>query len=531
MAVPRSVRWPVLTLCAVLTAATACTSSPKTPAQTGPQLDPRIQKIMDKPIYQHGQFGLLVVDPASGRTVSSLNPARLFVPGSTTKLFTVSTALDAFGSDHRTTTPLLTTGQVSGDTLTGALVLVASGDLTMGGRAKTDGTVDYEPVDHTYANAFPQLAALTPEDPLAGVDNLARQVRQRGITHVKGDVVVDSRLFVADPDLTTNPTPMMINDNVVDILSTPTTPGRPATLSWRPQTQGNSVAYHVMTVPKGQASAITTTPGPNGSITVTGTLAADAKPWLATVPIADPSAFARTAVIEAMQRAGVTVDATATGPDPAPPATAPTGTPLATLVSPPFKEDAKLILKVSLNVGADLMVCRLAVAKGSRNCEDGFASIKDFDSKAGVDPAQASQADGQGGVQGDAFTPQAFIPLLRYWTTRPEAELFRESLPILGVNGDLALYTADTPARGKVFAKTGTVAIPNSLNGAILVKGRAMAGYLDTGGGHYQVFNLVFNDTQAASADQILAIADDIDAISALLQQDAGTASPSGSGS
>ncbi|WP_234367488.1 D-alanyl-D-alanine carboxypeptidase/D-alanyl-D-alanine endopeptidase [Streptomyces pluripotens] len=494
-------------------------------------LDPRIQKIMDKPVYRYGQFGLLVVDPATGRTITSLNPERLFVPGSTTKLFTVSTAWDTFGSDHRTTTPVYAQGPVTDGTLDGNLVLVAQGDLTMGGRTKPDGTLDYRPVDHTYADAVPGYATLTPENPLAGLNSLAEQVRSSGITHVNGDVVIDDRLFAPDPALVTDPTPIIINDNLIDILSTPTQPGQQATFTWRPQTARNKVSYHVMTVAKGKPTAITAEVGADGVIAVTGTLAADAKPWLVTAPVTDPAAFARTAFIEALDRAGVSVAATPTGPDPAPPAKAPSGDPVARLVSAPFSQEATLILKVSHNLGADLLVCLLAVQRGSRDCEDGFASIKAFNDKVGVDPAQASQADGQGGVDGDAFTPRAFIPLLKYWTTTPEAAQFREALPILGSSGDLALVGTDSPAKGKVFAKTGTRAAGNSLTGQVLVTARAMAGYLDTGDGRYLPFVVVFNDALVDSTDGVLSIAADIAQISALLQEDNTAASASGAAS
>jgi D-alanyl-D-alanine carboxypeptidase/D-alanyl-D-alanine-endopeptidase (penicillin-binding protein 4) len=498
----------------------ACAASPTNSAGAD-AIDPRIQKIMNKPIYRHGQFGMLVVDPASGRTVTSLNTDRLFIPGSTTKLFTVSAAWDSFGSDDRTTTPVYAQGKVSGDTLHGNLVLVGSGDLTMGGRTKPDGTLDFRPVDHTYATAVPGHASLTPENPLAGLDSLAKQVRARGITQVNGDVIIDNRLFAPEPAFTTNPSPIIINDNVIDILSTPTQPGQQATFTWRPKTARNSISYHVKTVAKGKPSAITATPGPHGVIMVNGTLAADAAPYLAIAPIADPAAFARTALIEALRRAGVSVDATPTGPNPAPPDQTAHGNPVATLVSAPFSQEARLILKVSHNLGADLLVCLLAVHRHSRNCEEGFAAIKAFDTKAGVDLAQASQADGQGGVPGDAFTPQAYIPLLKFWTGRPEATQFREALPILGTSGDLSLFGTNSPAKGKVFAKTGTQAAGDSLTGQTLVTGRAMAGYLDAGAGHYQLFDVFFNDAKVASTDELLSIANDITQISALLQQDA----------
>ena len=51
----------------------------------------------------------------------------------------------------------------------------------MGGRTKPDGTVDFANLDHNDANPIPG-ATLTPEDPLAGLDELAAQVKRPGST-------------------------------------------------------------------------------------------------------------------------------------------------------------------------------------------------------------------------------------------------------------------------------------------------------------------------------------------------------------
>ena len=40
---------------------------------------------------------------------------------------------------------------------------------------------------------------------------------------------------------------------------------------------------------------------------------------------------------------------------------------------------------------------------------------------------------------------------------RPDAAAWRATLPILGVDGSLTTVQANSPAKGKVFAKTGTL--------------------------------------------------------------------------
>src|SRR5215208_6385858 len=136
---------------------------------------------MNSSFYKYGVWGYLEVDPSDGTTVRALGPPdRLYIPGSSTKLFSVSAALDDLGFDHRLKTPVYAQGSVKDGTLSGNLVLVASGDLTMGGRTAPNGTASYTPIDHTYADSVPG-ATLTPENPLAGLNEIAKQVRKSGI--------------------------------------------------------------------------------------------------------------------------------------------------------------------------------------------------------------------------------------------------------------------------------------------------------------------------------------------------------------
>lgn len=188
----------------------------------------------------------------------------------------------------------------------------------MGGRTRPDGTVAYTDLDHTYANSFPG-ATLTPENPLAGIDLIAQQVRRSGITRVNGNVIVDDRLFLPEPVFDPTPTPLIINDNLIDLLTTPgDRPGAPAQLDWRPKVAPYRVTSTVKTVAAGEPTNVEVTTSDNGTrIQLSGTIAADAEPALKVSDIADPAAFGRTALIEALERAGVEVTANPTGPNPA----------------------------------------------------------------------------------------------------------------------------------------------------------------------------------------------------------------------
>ncbi|MFE9426885.1 D-alanyl-D-alanine carboxypeptidase/D-alanyl-D-alanine-endopeptidase [Kitasatospora sp. NPDC006697] len=518
---PRRLRgWAVAGVLLLATAGTAAANPPPPPSDG---LSPAIRAVMAKPAYQHAQWGLLEVDPASGQAVHSQQADRYFIPGSTAKIVTESAAWHVLGPDSVFTTPVLALGDRHGSVLDGDLALVAQGDLTMGGRTKPDGSVDYTVIDHTYANDTPG-ATLTPEDPLAGLDQLARQVRAAGVTTVNGDVVVDSRKF-ARPALDPQPTPLIINDNLIDLLSTPTTPGEPAALSWRPQVAPYHVTSTVRTVAAGGQTDIQVAASPDGTaITLSGTIAADARPTLRTSPVQDPDAFGRTALIEALARAGVTVSAPPTGADPVGELPAGyQGVPqLAAYTSPPYREYAKLILKVSHNLGANLALCDMAAARGFTDCTTAFGLEHDFlADTAQVDPTEFQLADGRGGDPNDRVTPDGLTRLLAYWLRTPDADAFRTSLPILGVDGSGALYcTSGCPAKGKVFTKPGVFIGPDDLNQRLAVGSQTTAGYLITNSGCLHTFFVGVNGAWTPTIETFFDIADDSFHIDALLQEE-----------
>ncbi|MFD5393596.1 D-alanyl-D-alanine carboxypeptidase/D-alanyl-D-alanine-endopeptidase [Streptomyces sp. NPDC127097] len=497
------------------------------PSATPRALDPRIASVMRKPDYRHAQWGLFQQDPRTGKVTHSRYADQFFIPGSAAKLFSVSGTWHTLGGDHRFVTPVHAVGQRRNATLKGDLDLVAQGDLTLGGRTRKDGTVAYTTIDHTYANDVPG-ATLTPENPLAGIDQLARQVRRTGIRRVDGDVVVDARLFTPDPGLDPVPTPLIVNDNVIDLLTTPgAEAGTPAGLEWRPKVAPYHVTSSVRTVAAGKPSDINVRSSPDGTrIQLSGTIAADSAPVLRVSAVKDPNAFGRTALIEALQRAGVEVRAKAVGRNPVRrlPRSYEGAPTVARYTSPVYAQYAKLILKVSHNLGANLGICLMATSTGSTNCDDGFPVLATFLDRAQVDRKAVQLADGRGGNPADRTTPRAMAQILTYWQRTPEARRFRTSLPILGVDGTLADSCRSCPSRGKVFAKTGTAAGGDLLNDRLAVGAETTAGYLETRKGHFDVFFAGVNGAATPTADitGVLTIANDVADVAAHLQQQAG---------
>lgn len=451
------------------------------------KLDERIEAFLAQPMFQQAHWGLLFVDLETGEVVLQRSEQKLFAPASVTKLFSTAAALDALGADHKFTTPVHRRGDVKDGVLHGDLILVASGDPTLGGRTNDSGEIAFNDDDHIYAN-WSGNAELTPQDPLAGLNDLARQIAAAGVRKVIGDVLIDDRLFDHTEGSGSGPsviTPIMVNDNVLDFTFEPTEPGQPAKVAWRPQTALFQVEIDVQTVAEGQSLETRIRPQGDGRLVVSGKIPANKKQVVRIHEVSDPAAFARGLLIEALERNGVEVAAKLAPKHPAtkwPERGSYSGeTKLAEFTSPPFDESARLILKVSHNLHASALPLLVAVKHGQRDVAAGLRHEGAFLARAGIDLKTISFGGGAGGSRADYVTPAATVQLLKHMHGRPDFAAYERSLPILGVDGTLAKSVGSTsPARGKVQAKTGTLVWDNLLVGRGLCTSKALAGYLTT---------------------------------------------------
>jgi D-alanyl-D-alanine carboxypeptidase/D-alanyl-D-alanine-endopeptidase (penicillin-binding protein 4) len=472
-----------------------------------------IAEIIGTSEFTNSTWGIRVVDLDSGEEVfPSHNPDIMLDPASTTKLITVATGFDALGSDYRFSTPVYRTAEVGpGGVLDGDLVLVASGDLAMGGRGALEGTLQYTAYDHNDANAL-GMGELTEGDPLAGLDELARQVAAGGIKEVKGDIIVDDRLY--GPGHSFNPreeytiTPIMINDNLIDLTISPTSPGGPAEVDWRPQTAAYRVENGVVTAGEGEQAEIEVSSPAPGVIAVAGQVPTGDGETVRTWYVEDPASFARTLFIEALWRAGVRVDSPELGENDTGvlPAEGSYGEAerVALLESPPFKEYAKLILKVSHNLGADSVLFWVALQGGGKDIEDGLAIEHDFLAEAGVDTYGLILNDGQGAFGANFVSPSSIVQLLRYMSTRDDFADYRDCLPVLGVDGSLANTLTGSPAAGNVEAKTGTHVGTDAMNQRVVINARALGGYMVTASGRELAFYINVNNVPLGGMDEMM---------------------------
>jgi D-alanyl-D-alanine carboxypeptidase/D-alanyl-D-alanine-endopeptidase (penicillin-binding protein 4) len=336
---------------------------------------------------------------------------------------------------------------------------------------------------------------------LAGLNDLARQVKAAGIKHVEGEILIDDRLFQktrgtgSGPDLLT---PIIINDNVVDAVVTPASrAGRPAKVRMHPKTAFIQMDAQVTTVAAGKRTHLVIQAVGFQRFVVRGQIAVDAKPRVRIYAVDDPAGFARALFIEALHRSGVKVHASLLQP---PQADLPAREAYAKLkrvaqyVSPPFSEVVKVTLKVSHNLYASIFPLLVAVKHGKSTLKDGLGLQRKFLGELGVDVDSISFGGGAGGSRADCITPRAAIQLLQAMARRSDYKVFQEGLPVLGVDGTLVEAVGkDSPAKGKVRAKTGTYYWHDAMNDRALLTSKALAGTMTSACGRPLIVAIFVN--------------------------------------
>lgn len=501
-----------------------------------------IQAIFDKPFYKQGIWGLRVVDLENGRVIYDLNSHRKLMTGSIRKLISVGLALEKLGPDHKFVTPIYRWGGSEGAPSVLGLTLVASGDLAMGGRTNPDGTLAISNYDHNEANSLGN-AQLTAPNPLTGFEQLAKQVAAAGVKEVRGNVAIDDQLFVPfnfrdEFDVR----PIFVNDDVVDVTIEPSIAAQPAKVDWRPKSKAFSVDAGLTMVPAGEQLEIKLDPEFPKCIgtadckgKVSGKLPlgfmpplTDKYPLVRTFRITEPQNYARTVLIEALKKEGVKISANSVGENVpnvmklTPNRFDPTWK-VAELVSPPFSQYAKWILKVSYNIGADTSLVLFGLTQGVNSMPDALvAESKILANEYNIDPVDYHFIDGSGGGE-SAATPAAIVSFLDTMDNKKSFDTYRDCLPILATDGSLAFVTEFQKdatlagAKGKVFAKTGTF-LSGGDDGVLSLRAQTFAGYIDTKSGRHLAYALFVNDVSPVTGiNDVIQVFQDEGTISAII--------------
>src|SRR5687768_12728192 len=468
---------------ALLSCAKAPLSTPAAfPASASPvdQLRQDLSQATRLAGVQRGAWGVVVHSLDRNERLYELNPSTLLVPASVAKLVSAATAADAVGWDYRFTTTLRATGPVADGVLTGDLLIVGSGDPSIGGRAGDDLSI------------------------------LVDAVKAAGIRRITGRIIGDDdgleeprpQLAWAWDDLgyTTGALfgALNLGENRMTVTVTPgPAAGSAAAVNVEPHAAYRPLANRIVTGGPGSTQLLWPEQRPGEPfLTVAGTIAAGAPPARLNVAVGNPTFWFASVLRNRLLQQGIEVIGEAWDIDDVnPPPDRAGATVLFTYRSHPLSEIVQPMLKDSINLYAEA-VMRLNAAPGTLPTND--AALDAFRKRLaswGVPMDGQQIIDGSGLSRRDVISAEALLAVLQRMHDPAMQSPFVTALPIAGVDGSLANRMRDTAASGNVRAKTGTMS-----------NIRSLAGYATTRDGERLAFVAMVNNFEGngAAANQAL---------------------------
>jgi D-alanyl-D-alanine carboxypeptidase/D-alanyl-D-alanine-endopeptidase (penicillin-binding protein 4) len=473
------------------------------------QLRSDLDAVLSGAMLARGTWGVLVTSMRTGDTLYAFNPLKLLMPASNMKIVTLAAAAERLGWNYAYETRVFAAGPIEAGVLRGDLVVVGSGDPSIG---VTDGSA---------ARIFGAWAD---------------RLKELGIRVIDGRIVGDDRAFEDQTlgfgwswddlpdDYAAGVGALQFNENAVRVTVSPGfAAGEPASIAIEPPGSGLLVASLVRTERAGVPRPLSTRRLPGAQrLEIGGTIGLGAPPAVLSVSVDNPTIFFVEALKYALIASGLDVRGAAVdigglrgegahgvnnnrgagGPGvnnggaraPGVNNLAPDsghGSLVAVNRSAPLSTLAIRLMKDSQNQYAETLLKTLGAADGQARGEavrgtaaGGRMSVRALLERWGVDGSGLIQRDGSGLSRYDYVNADTLVGILSHvYHDTTLSGPFKASLPVAGQDGTLANRLKGTVAEGRVQAKTGSMS-----------NVRALSGYVSTADGEPLAFSILANN-------------------------------------
>lgn len=415
-----------------------------------------IEKVISQPRFRHAVVGIVVLDPDTSEVVYERNSEVSLTPASCMKAITTICALHFLGADHRFETKVEAVGPIKDGVLKGDIVIHGGGDPVLG-CSRVEGSLSSETV----------------------MADWVKGIRAAGIKEIAGSVVGDASYFPDDPVPATwmwedignyyaaGTSGLAFYENLYYLYFKPgakvgdaaeiarTEPPTPE-IKWangmKTGAAGSGDNGYIFGVP-GEMHRMTRGTIPmGGEFSIKGSLP-------------DSAVTCANQLRAALEKAGIKVNGNPPGAYDDGPVTV-----VATTLSPPLSKIIYRLCKESNNFFAEMLLMHTGKAVGAADREGALKAEEAYLKSLGVPTGGMHFADGSGLSRRDGVTPIGMARMVAAVRNEPWFGVWLESLPWLGMDGDLAGRHKNTPLKGKVRAKTGLIERVRGLVGTIDAK-------------------------------------------------------------
>ena len=416
---------------------------------------------ISEPELETAFIGIMVQSVETGEILFRHNANKMMMPASNEKIPTSAAALIKFGPDFQYETKLYTTGSIIDSVLNGDLVVVGSGDPTIGYRL------------------------CGKDDSCSFLKSWATALKNVGINEINGNLVGVDDIFDDDAigyGWTMNNLSysyaaqiggLMLHENFVRVSLIADSLTKKIKIKTLPKYDFVNITCKVIITENKKDDtgiSIQRIEGTNDVIISGKLLLGDV--YRRNISIHNPTLyFLRGLRYELEQSEIAVIGNEVDSDDLADSLKIDEMRLIHTHNSQPFSEVIKILMKESQNLYAESFIKLLGAHFGKEGSfVEGEKVLKQTLRRLGLDKQSFAFSDGSGLCRYNYISPNHLVKIFRRMYYHPYGEIYRNSLPIAGVDGTIGYRMKGTAADSNVTAKTGTISNVRCLSGYVTTK-------------------------------------------------------------
>lgn len=439
-----------------------------------------IAQKFDDSSFAHAHWGVQIESLTTGEVWYKRNSEKMFMPASNEKIPTTAASLISLGPEFKFRTQFYYSGEIVDSILVGDLIVVGDGDPTF------------------YTRFF--------EDPREPFFNFADRLLEMGIKKIDGNIIGDDNAFDdrrygygwsvhgLDSWYSAECGALQFNENYIDLkIIASSDLSDPVVIIPNVKSNYFQLINNIDVVDTGRTRLSINRAFGTNEIVISGNMHIGTDTLERSPSIFNPTLFYTTVLKETLIEKGIVIS----------------GNPLdcddidnwnidehnKKLIveheSPKLDEILKILMKKSQNMYAETMVKTMGYEKkGIGSFVEGRKVVEEVLYDFGIAPDTYAYMDGSGLSRYNFISPSQIVKILKGMRESEYWEIWKEALPIAGIDGTLKRRMRGTEAEGNVLAKTGTIS-----------NVRGLSGYLKTAGGEDIVFSFLVNGHLLSSRD------------------------------
>lgn len=462
---------PLLLIAALLLSNCAGTYQQRPILSPEENLARQIDLQITTPELETALVGITVQSAKTGEILYQHNANTLMLPASNEKIPTSAAAIVKLGPDFRYQTSVYTTGKIEAGILKGDLIIVASGDPTLSYQFCEDRANCF--IFQAWADSLHSKGIHAMDGNIIGIDDVFDD-ESIGYGWTMNNLSYGYSAPIGG---------FMYNENTARIIIEADSLGEYGTIKVTPDPGYFTLEPDIEINPDETSLLIDRIPATN-RIRIVGKIQPGDR-YIENISIHDPTLHFLSALKWELVLMGIPVY----------------GQPidadflvkkeklsqkklLFTHTSIPFKDVLTILMKESQNLYAESLVKLLGHHFGKEGSfEEGAKIVKQTLRRFGLEDDSYSFMDGSGLCRYNYISPAQLAKILRNMYYHRYGEIYRNTLPIAGVDGTIDYRMKGTVAQNNIFAKTGTIS-----------NVRCLSGYAITKDGETLVFSTMFNN-------------------------------------